>query len=157
MRYSASELKGLTVAALLVIAKELNIKGRHKLRRDQLASTIYCAQHPECNVDDFVAAFYEGAEEAIDSPKPEESTQKKSRDDYVNNIKEGAIVAFTICHGEKTLSGMVTDVRKTTLIIATKNGVKFRIKKENIVWVKTRDSWPRGVYEALKGIKNNEN
>ena len=136
-----------TKADLLEMAKILSITGRHELNKMQLIDKIEAAKKTEevkkRNFNEVVkkdaANFWE----------------KKSKDDYINNIKEGNIIAFKVSES-KALSGKIVSVNKKQelFIVETKNGIVFFVKKENIIWVKTTDRWPKGVYLALKGVKN---
>ncbi len=73
--------------------------------------------------------------------------------EYVDSLVNGQLIAFKIGSGdkEKVISGMVKEVNNSYVITETKNGVKFNVKKKNIIWVKTGERWPKGVYLALKG------
>jgi len=82
--------------------------------------------------------------EANDNP-----ATKKMKSSYVDEIKVSDIVAFSV--NSKAISGMVEEIHADSFLIATKNGVKFTVKKQNILWVKTNARWPRGVWLALKG------
>lgn len=78
---------------------------------------------------------------------------KKGREDYIDNVEKGMLIAFT--NEEKMLAAMVKEIKKEDGIVSevkvmTKNGSVYHVKKENIVWVKTGSRWPAGVFNALK-------
>ncbi len=68
---------------------------------------------------------------------------------YISNLKEGQILAFR--SGESVISGKVHEIKEDMLTIQTKNGTNYIIRNSDIVWVKTGQRWPKGVFRALKG------
>ncbi len=78
----------------------------------------------------------------------------KSKDEYISNAHVGVIIAFKI-NEEKALSGKVEEIHENKFVVRTKNGIRFSVLKDNIIWVKTGNRWPKGVYMLLKG--GNEN
>lgn len=89
-------------------------------------------------------------EDNVETPDGELKTKK----DYVDNIKIGMLVAFKI-NNVKMLSGMVNEIHEYEYVVKTKNGINFKVNKRDIVWVKTGDRWPRGIFLALRGEQNN--
>lgn len=67
---------------------------------------------------------------------------------YLDNLEKGQIIAFAFL--DKTLSGKVTDVEELAVNVEAKNGQKFIVAYKDILWVKTGNRWPKGVYIALK-------
>lgn len=116
-----------TVKELKKIAKEVGIVGYSNMRKDDLIASIETAK------------------------KVKETNEAKSDNEYINRLATNQIVAFKV--GNYVISGKTIEVGKTVLI-ETKNGRKFRIAKDGIIWVKTGTRWPRFVYDLLKG-KNN--
>lgn len=76
---------------------------------------------------------------------------EKSR--YIDSLKVGQILAFNI--NGSTISGKVVEIAdpEEFITIETKNKTQFIIRREDIVWVKTGQRWPKGVFQALKGEK----
>ena len=72
---------------------------------------------------------------------------------YIDNLQAGQILAFR--SGESVISGKVISLNKF-ITVETKNGTQFVIKNEDIVWVKTGQRWPKGVFKALKGEINSD-
>jgi len=154
---------------LLVIAKDLQIVGRYEMKKGQLLEAIELAQ--DINV------IAEKVNEAInieDAMEKEEhweinssmvkvnssvlegalKTPAVSKSYYIANIKRGVIIAFKV--GCKTISGMVEEIHKNEIVAECKNGMRYIVLNSNIVWVKTGDRWPRGVYLDLKGVVEGE-
>lgn len=82
---------------------------------------------------------------------------KRSQDDYIDAIQAGVIVAFKT--ETRVLSAMVEEVYEnnngnvTELYCKSRNGIEYRVPRAAIIWVKTGNRWPRGIFEQLKGKK----
>lgn len=86
-------------------------------------------------------------------------TTNKTKDDYIVNAEEGLIVAFRLNFEAKSgikltkvISGKIIENNKEheTYVVETRNGLKYGVPYVSVVWVKTGDRWPRGVYEEMK-------
>lgn len=76
-----------------------------------------------------------------------------NRVDYINNVKEGDLIAFKFNSLEaKMYSGKITKLGESKVEVQTKNGKKFFVEKENIQWINTTGRWPAHIMQALKGI-----
>lgn len=71
---------------------------------------------------------------------------------YIENVANGTIVAFKLPN-EKVKSAMVMakSSTKRKLKLETEYGKTFIVDFKDVVWVKTGNRFPKGVYEALKG------
>lgn len=78
--------------------------------------------------------------------------KRKNRQEIINSICVGNIVAFTVeLYNDKLmLSGKVIEVIDNLLAIQTHNGSIFYTAKNSVAWVKTGSTWPLGIYNALK-------
>lgn len=147
-------LANKTKPELLVIAKELNVVGRHKMKREELVRAIEAMQtmkrKQKESLEDALAhdavEQWEGSSDVVKS---------ESKEAYLNNAKIGTIVAFKV-NDKKALSGMITEIHQNGFVVETKSGVKFNVRRKNVLWVKTGSRWPKGVYQALKGEQQNE-
>lgn len=151
----SKELQGLTVKALLVIAKTHQLIGRHSMKKDELINSIIrCeAKVPtestsrSSNMEEVTirdVKVFKDARSIVDHIP-------KLKSDYITNLKVGTLIAFKV-NDTKLLSGIVEVICGSNLFkVKTKTGVKFTVAKTNIAWVKTGERWPRGVYQALKG------
>lgn len=76
--------------------------------------------------------------------------QMKTKADYLREATPGTIVAFSL--KEKVLSGKIIDMVEgpAPYVIETKNKSVFYLTPDRIMWVKTGDKWPAGIYNALK-------
>ncbi|MCX7924118.1 MAG: Rho termination factor N-terminal domain-containing protein [Clostridia bacterium] len=163
MMYSREALGQMKVKELLPIAKELNVVGRHDMRREQLIDAIVgnqaetstsvvksTRQHTNDIEQDLAHgkksewenANVQEACNVVDVPKPKER--------YLDNAKPGTIIAFKV-GDSKVFSGMIKEIISNGFTVETRNGVKFTVRRSKVLWVKTGDRWPRGIYQALKG------
>lgn len=71
---------------------------------------------------------------------------------YVSTAEIGVIVAFKDQSG-KVRSAKVINKSSSgeKLKVVTAYGKEFVVPYGDVVWVKTGDRWPRGVYDLLKG------
>lgn len=126
---------------LRVIAKELDIKGRGHMTKEQLVQAIASAT---------------GGEAAETSDDVSSGSNKVK---YVENAEIGTIVAFKLPDGRvksAKIERRSTSRRKLKLV--TQYGAEFVVPYEDIIWVRTTKRWPKGVYNLLKGkVAENEN
>lgn len=125
---------------LRVIAKELDIKGRGHMTKEQLVQAIASA----------------AGGEAAETPDDVSSGSNKTK--YVENAEVGTIVAFKLPDGRvksAKIERRSTSRRKLKLV--TQYGAEFVVPYEDIIWVRTTKRWPKGVYNLLKGkVAENE-
>lgn len=125
---------------LRAIAKELDIKGRGHMTKEQLVQAIASATGGE-------------AAEASDDVSSGSNKMK-----YVENAEVGTIVAFKLPDGRvksAKIERRSTSRRKLKLV--TQYGAEFVVPYEDIIWVRTTKRWPKGVYNLLKGkVAENE-
>lgn len=83
----------------------------------------------------------------------------RSKDDYIMKAKEGEIIAFRLNFQSKqgvkltkVISGKIlkNDIIEELLTVETRNSLKYGVPYSSIIWVKTGERWPRGVYEEMK-------
>lgn len=133
------ELEKMTVKQLRTEAKDLKLKGYSHLKKRYLIIII-------------LDKLKEIENEAVLSTKQAKDCCKQTKNDYIERIKIGSIIAFKIYN--KAISGKIKQIG-SNFLVETKNGKTFAIKKEDILWVKTGSRWPRFVFEMLKGISGN--
>lgn len=125
---------------LRVIAKELDIKGRGHMTKEQLVQAIASAT---------------GGEAAETSDDVSSGSNKMK---YVENAEVGTIVAFRLPDGRvKSAKIERRSTSRRKLKLATQYGAEFVVSYEDIIWVRTTKRWPKGVYNLLKGkVAENE-
>lgn len=91
---------------------------------------------------------------STDDKVPKINMEKKMS--YIENVANGTIVAFKLPNG-KVKSAMVMEKSNTKrkLKLETEYGKTFIVDFNDVVWVKTGNRFPKGVYEALKGVHRN--
>lgn len=76
---------------------------------------------------------------------------------YIKNADLGTIVAFISRSGKAKSAKIIgRDVENEVLEVETSYGAKFKIDFSDVIWVRTGKRWPKGVYELLKGIANED-
>lgn len=125
---------------LRAIAKELDIKGRGHMTKEQLVQAITSATGGE----------------AAETPDDVSSDSNKMK--YVENAEIGTIVAFKLPDGRvKSAKVERRSTSRRKLKLVTQYGAEFVVPYEDIIWVRTTKRWPKGVYNLLKGkVAENE-
>lgn len=74
---------------------------------------------------------------------------------YVSSADPGTLVAFKSPEG-KIISAKVVNrsMSRRKLKLVTAYGKEFVVDFDDVLWVRTGSRWPRGVYNALKGISD---
>lgn len=86
---------------------------------------------------------------------PEQKAER--RKSYVENVQIGTLVAFKSITGKvKSAKVIKRSSKNRRLKVETKYGAEFVIPYDDVIWVRTNKRWPKGVYQLLKGVTNNE-
>lgn len=135
------ELIAKTRDELRVLAKEHQIAGRSKMNKDQLVEALLqvCVDpSPEAEV------------EVVASPAD-------AKYGYIKTAEKGTIMAFKLPDGKVKSAKMVErSLKREKLKLETAYGRQFVVSFSDVIWVKTGERWPRGVFNLLKGLKGNE-
>lgn len=84
----------------------------------------------------------------------EREVRKKA---YIENVKIGTLVAFKSITGKvKSAKVVKRSTKNRKLKVETKYGAEFVISYDDVIWVRTNKRWPKGVYQLLKGVTENE-
>ena len=76
---------------------------------------------------------------------------------YIENVKIGTLVAFKSITGKvKSAKVVKRSTKNRKLKVETKYGAEFVIPYDDVIWVRTNKRWPKGVYQLLKGVTENE-
>ena len=91
--------------------------------------------------------------------KPELTEEQKAEKklSYIEGAKAGTLVAFKTDNG-KIKSAMIVkrSTKNRKFKLETKYGASFIVPFDDVIWVRTNKRWPKGVYQLLKGIDENE-
>lgn len=138
-----SDLTKKTVKELRDIAKELNIKGRWDMSKDQLINEIEA-----CRWSDAEIVFETDCAIPKEKKTHPEGTQKvtKTTLDYLLSAEPGTLVAFKRNNKEVAMSGKFISFDGSKVTIESKRGTLFKVNQENVIWVKTGIRWPKWVF-----------
>jgi hypothetical protein len=179
------ELSEMSVKTLLQEAKEYHVVGRHEMCKKELVYHIVAKMEEKLANEQDMALERNGMtldHEALEAFREAEALEEvlvkgtkveehwegsgpvvlplespmSCKSKYIEQAVPGTIVAFRVDE-YKVLSGIIEEVHALEFVIRTKNGVKFTVRKRNVIWVRTGPRWPRGVYLALKGEVDVEN
>lgn len=77
---------------------------------------------------------------------------------YVETAPVGSIVAFRDKNGKVKSAKIINrSTPKRLLMLETVYRREYIVSYDDIIWVKTNERWPRGVYKLLKGEDGAEN
>lgn len=157
------EYAELTVKELRDKAKVLNISGRWDMTKPQLIEAIVRAESEDANVGGITRVESATDETAIDNDEVNVETEIKQENSvsinmeqkqkYLDNIQTGALVAFKVSETKaKSAKVIKKSTKSRKLMVETSYGATHVIPFEDVLWVRTGARWPRGVYNMLKGI-----
>lgn len=137
-------------------ASSLGIKKIRTFKKLELIEEIIKVQN-EITSDESVPekTELETEEKEIKSKKVEISEEDRiyRKLKYVENADIGTIVAFKPEIGKvKSAKIIKKSTKNRKLKLETSYGAQFVISYDDVIWVKTTQRWPRGVYNMLKGI-----
>ena len=70
-----------------------------------------------------------------------------TKNDYIKSITPGCVIAFNYKDGMYSAKAVSIDNEFVT--VQTKNGSMYKVKLEDVTWVKNRPYWPIGISTAL--------
>lgn len=130
------ELNCMTVRELRSLASELHIPGYWKVKKSVLIESLTNAL--KNNEDE------------------RKANEKKER---IERAEVGLLVAFSLNGSNKIMTAKIVENNKKTLVVETKNGTRYFVGQEDIIWVKTGKRWPKQIYLELikdRGASNEE-
>lgn len=163
------ELSKLTVAELKGICKERGIKcynGKNLFNKGQLIEAILKAENESVVEDksaqeetkietkEIVEAESVGteAEEIEEVEEVEEDADiAENKLKYLKNMQVDAIVAVKLPSG-KVISAKVKkkSTKRKVILCETAYGCEHLVKWSDVLWVRTKKFWPKGIYELFK-------
>lgn len=169
---SREELLAKTKEEVSAIAKDFGVTrsiGSKRKTKEQLVDEIMEKQNPQSETETVEVededwqqpeteneVTTEDAEvEAEEILTPEQKAER--RKSYVENVQIGTLVAFRSITGKvKSAKVVKRSSKNRRLKVETKYGAEFVIPYDDVIWVRTNKRWPKGVYQLLKGVTNNE-
>ena len=138
------QLMEMTVAELRKMAPSLGVKNCRQYKKPELVKQILKAEN---NIE----------VEEVSDVVPEESEETVVIDverkvPYIEQAEIGTMVAFTLPNGKVKSAKLINrSVKNRKIKVETSYGKQFVVSYDDVVWVRTNDRWPRGVYNMLKG------
>ena len=167
---SREELLAKTKEEVSAIAKDFGVTrsiGSKRKTKEQLVDEIMEKQNPQSEtgtveVEDEDWQQPETEKEATEVVAEDEiiltpEQKAERRKSYVENVQIGTLVAFKSITGKvKSAKVVKRSSKNRRLKVETKYGAEFVIPYDDVIWVRTNKRWPKGVYQLLKGVTNNE-
>ena len=161
---SKENLQTKTCKELRELAGSLNIVGRWDMSKEQLIVAILGAEIAEDSVEGNLSAKDEEKIDNHNDVEVEDKDEKKSTNvdmsqkmPYIENVEIGALVAFKLSNGKvKSAKIAKKSSTKRRLKLETEYGATYITSYDDVIWVRTGNRWPRGVYKLLKGLGENE-
>lgn len=144
---SREKLESMNCKELVLMCKERGIavyQGKSKKKKGELI--------------DAILSFEESKSEENNEPatRDDEDARKAEKLERLRKVEIGVVVAFKHPEKDKVVSAKI--VKKSTqrekLMVETSYGLQLVIGFEDVIWIKTGKRWPKGVYNLLKGIKD---
>lgn len=79
--------------------------------------------------------------------KPDE--QKQTKNQHIENAKVGQFVAFKNVDG-RMFSAKLIEKLEGKFKVETRNGSIYFVEHSNVMWIKTGEKWPPGIYNAMR-------
>lgn len=150
------ELMEMTVAELRKMAPSLGVKNCRQYKKPELVEQILKAEGGNDSIE-----VEEVSSEVSDIDVPEvygdasEETvviDVERKVPYIEQAEIGTMVAFILPNGKVKSAKLINrSVKNRKIKVETSYGKQFVVPYDNVIWVRTNDRWPRGVYNMLKG------
>lgn len=157
------ELQKLKRDELVDICKEHGLphcRGKARLKKDELIETILKAECAEESTEETKSAEDKGKVDNHEVVEVENKGEKESTNDideqklsYIERAEIGTIIACTIDGKTRSAKIIKRSTKKRRFMVETAYGAQHIVPYENVIWVRTGNKWPRGVYRALKGLE----
>lgn len=149
--YTKEQLMAMKVDELRKVASSIGIKNAKRYKKVDLVDMIISIQNPPETVVEEVKE--EKEEVAGVSDNTDDSGIDRNKLRYINEAPIGTLVAFKLPNGQTKSAKIINrSTGRKKLKLETVYGKQFIVSYSDIVWVKSTNKWPRGVYNQLKGI-----
>lgn len=149
--YNKEQLMEMKVDELRKVASSIGIKNAKRYKKVDLVDMIISVQNPPEAVAEEVKEEKEEVAGASDNADDSGIDSNKLR--YINEAPIGTLVAFKLPNGQTKSAKIINrSTGRKKLKLETVYGKQFIVSYSDIVWVKSTNKWPRGVYNQLKGI-----
>lgn len=149
--YNKEQLMEMKVDELRKVASSIGIKNAKRYKKVDLVDMIISIQNPPETVAEEVKEEKEEVAGVSDNTDDSGIDSNKLR--YINEAPIGTLVAFKLPNGQTKSAKIINrSTGRKKLKLETIYGKQFIVSYSDIVWVKSTNKWPRGVYNQLKGI-----
>ena len=149
--YDKEQLMAMKVDELRKVASSIGIKNAKRYKKVDLVDMIISIQNPPETVVEEVKEEKEEVAGASDNADDSGIDSNKLR--YINEAPIGTLLAFKLPNGQTKSAKIINrSTGRKKLKLETVYGKQFIVSYSDIVWVKSTNKWPRGVYNQLKGI-----
>lgn len=149
--YNKEQLMAMKVDELRKVASSIGIKNAKRYKKVDLVDMIISIQNPSEAVAE--EAKEEKEEVAGVSDNADDIGIDSNKLRYINEAPIGTLVAFKLPNGQTKSAKIINrSTGRKKLKLETVYGKQFIVSYSDIVWVKSTNKWPRGVYNQLKGI-----
>lgn len=149
--YNKEQLMAMKVDELRKVASSIGIKNAKRYKKMDLVDMIISVQNPPEEVVEEVKEEKEEVASVSDNADDDGIDSNKLR--YINEAPIGTLVAFKLPNGQTKSAKIINrSTGRKKLKLETVYGKQFVVSYSDIVWVKSTNKWPRGVYNQLKGI-----
>ena len=164
MANNKNDLMAMKVAELKQMCKEGGIphyKGKNCFTKIELVEAILRAEEnvevdtqsatDEIKIDDHNA-------EAVPNKKQTAAdVDMEQKMPYIEQAALGTIIAFRLPNGKvKSAKIVKKSTKNRRFMVETEYNAQYVVDYDNVVWVRTGNRWPRGVYKLLKGLVGDE-
>lgn len=158
--YNKEQLMAMKVDELRKVASSIGIKNAKRYKKVDLVDMIISVQNPpEAVAEEVVEEVKEEVKEEKEevasgvSDNADDSGIDSNKLRYINEAPIGTLVAFKLPNGQTKSAKIINrSTGRKKLKLETVYGKQFVVSYSDIVWVKSTNKWPRGVYNQLKGI-----
>lgn len=156
MNYTEDNLQEQKAKELMKLATSLGVKGSWTMKKAEVIKAILDVQNQNPATPDEDST--NNVPETVDVPvESEEDKEEKiqAKLEYVETAPIGSLIAFYAPDGKvRTAKITKRSVKNQKLKVQTEYKAEYIIPFTDVLWVRTGTRWPRGVYNLLKGIKN---
>lgn len=157
-------LQKMTKDELVQICKERGLphcRGKNRLKKEELVETILNAECTGVSTNKTKSAVDETEIDNHKVVEVEDKEEKQSTDDideqklaYIERATVDTIIACIIDGKPRSAKIVKRSTKKRRFMVETAYGAQHIVPYENVIWVRTGNKWPRGVYKMLKGIES---
>ena len=147
------------------LKKIRHYKGKKRFTKEQLIDAILGAEKTEVGTEQNMSAKDEcktditnDVEAGCQGGKEENGpasikVDMKQKMPYIERAEVGALIAFKLSSGKVKSAKIINKSSKNRkLKLETEYGAIYVVPYEDVIWVRTGKRWPRGVYNLLKGL-----